>query len=50
MPLQVELLELGEPAEAEQADDLTAEVIAEVALGPEALERPTVGDAGGSNL
>lgn len=43
--LQVELLELGEPAEAEQADDLPAEVVAEVPLGPRSLERAAIIDA-----
>ena len=44
--LQVEFLELGEPTEAEQADDLTAEVVAEVPLGPGSLEGAAVVDAG----
>ena len=46
MPLQVELLELGEPAEAEQADDLAAQGVAEVPLGPGPLECAAVVDPG----
>lgn len=48
--LQVELFELGKSAEAEQADDLPAEVVAEVALGPDALERAAVAHAVGHDL
>ncbi len=48
--LQIELFELGEPAEAEQADDLTAEVVAKVALGPWSFEGSAVVDAGGHPL
>ena len=44
--LQVEFLELGEPAEAEQADDLAAQVVAEVPLSPGSLEGTTIVDAG----
>ena len=40
--VQVELLELGESAEAEKAEDLLAEVVAEVAVAPNLLERPAV--------
>ena len=50
VPLQVELFELREPAEAEQADDLAAKVVAEVALGPQALEGAAVAHAGRSDL
>ena len=42
MAVQVELLELSEPAEAEQAEDLLAKVVAEVAVRPDLLERPTI--------
>ena len=34
VPLQVELFELGEPAEAEEADDLATEVVAKIAFCP----------------
>ena len=44
--LQVEFLKLGEPAEAEQADDLAAQVVAEVPLGPGPLECAAVVDPG----
>ena len=40
--VQVELLELGESAEAEEAEDLLAEVVAEVAVAPNLLERAAV--------
>ena len=40
--IQVKLLELGEPAEAEQAEDLLAKVVAEVAVGPNLLEGSTI--------
>ena len=50
VPLQIELLELGEPAEAKQADDLAPQIVAEVALSPDALERAAVTDTAGGNL
>ena len=40
--VQVELLELGESAEAEQAEDLLAKVVAEVPVAPNFLERAAV--------
>ena len=43
--LQVELFELRESAEAEEADDLPPEVVAQVPLRPNALEGPAVADA-----
>ena len=45
VPLQVKLFELGESAEAEEADDLPPEVVAEVPLRPNPLEGPAVADA-----
>ena len=45
MAIQIELLELGESAEAEEADDLPPEVVAEVPLRPNPLEGPAVADA-----
>ena len=42
----INFLELGEPAEAEQADDLAAQVVAEVPLSPGSLEGTTIVDAG----
>ena len=43
--LQVEFFELRESAEAEEADDLPPEVVAQVPLRPNALEGPAVADA-----
>ena len=40
--VKVKLLELSEPAEAEQAQDLLAQVVAEVAVGPNLLEGPAI--------
>ena len=48
--LQVELFELCEPAEAEQADDLPAQIVAEIPLSPDPLERTTVVDSIGHHL
>ena len=45
VPLQVELFELRESAEAEEADDLPPEVVAQVPLRPYSLEGPAVIDA-----
>ena len=42
MAIQIELLELGESAEAEETEDLLAEVVAEVAIAPNLLERTAV--------
>ena len=42
MAIQIELLELGESAEAEKTEDLLAEVVAEVAIAPNLLERTAV--------
>ena len=40
--IKVELLELGEPAETKKAEDFLSEVVAEVAVAPNLLERPAV--------
>ena len=40
--IKVELLELGEPAETKKAEDFLPEVVAEVAVAPNLLERSTV--------
>ena len=40
--VQVELLELCESTEAEETEDLLAEVVAEVAIAPNLLERTAV--------
>ena len=45
VPLQVKLFELRESAEAEEADDLPPEVVAQVPLRPDPLEGPTVAHA-----
>ena len=45
MAVQIELLELSEPTEAEQAKDLLAEVVAEVAVTPHLLEGAAILDA-----
>ena len=42
MAVKVELLELSEPTEAEQAQDLLPQVVAEVAIGPNLLKRSTI--------
>ena len=42
VPLQVELFELSESAEAKEADDLSAQVVAEVALSPNTFEGTTI--------
>ena len=39
MAIQIELLELGESAEAEETEDLLAEVVAEVAIAPNLIIR-----------
>ena len=43
--LQVEFFELRESAEAEEANDLPPEVVAQVPLRPNPLEGPAVVDA-----
>ena len=40
--VKVELLELSKSAEAEQTEDLLAEVVAEVSVAPNLLERAAV--------
>ena len=45
VPLQVELFELRESAEAEEADDLPPEVVAQVPFCPNALEGPAIVDS-----
>ena len=40
--IKVELLELGEPAETKKAEDFLSEVVAEVAVAPNLLERAAV--------
>ena len=40
--IKVELLELGEPAETKKAEDFLPEVVAEVAIAPNLLERTAV--------
>ena len=40
--VQVELLKLGKSTETQQTQDLLPEVVAEVAIGPDLLERTTV--------
>ena len=45
MAVQIEFLELSEPTEAEQAKDLLAEVVAEVAVTPHLLEGAAILDA-----
>ena len=45
VPLQVKLFELRESAEAEEADDLPPEVVAQVPLRPDPLEGPAVAHA-----
>ena len=45
MPLQVKLFELRESAEAEEADDLPPEIVAQVPLRPDPLEGPAVAHA-----
>ncbi len=43
--LEVELFELCEPAEAEEADNLPAQIVAQVPLGPDTLEGSAVAHA-----
>ena len=43
--LQVEFFELRESAEAEEADDLPPEIVAQVPLRPDPLEGPAVAHA-----
>ena len=45
--VQVELLELCESTEAEETEDLLAEVVAEVAVAPNLLKRAAVFGSGG---
>ena len=45
VPLQVEFFELGETAEAEEADDFPAQIVAEVSFGPQPLEGAAIVDS-----
>ena len=45
--VKVELFELSESTEAEEAEDLLPKVVAEVAVGPNFLKRSTIFNTGG---